>query len=452
MTRVVDSLLSELPGIVHLPGSAEYSAATTPDNASYRQQPGAVVRPSSAAEVARAIACVDGRAGLVVQATGHGAGQPIASADVLLDTSGLNRATVDSTARIARVGGGAVWPTVQEAAAPHGVLGLSGTSPTVGVAGYTFGGGVGWLVRKYGLAAAALRSVEYVDGSARIRVAAADAPDPVDREALWAFRGGAPVGVATSLEIGLFEVPELWTGYLLWPAADLKEVAAAWATATAAVSDSVTSALSLLHVPPRGPFPDELLGTTVVHLSYASPDGGTPLDPMRDAVRGAATPVVDTTAPGDVASLSAIHLDPPAAVPARGTGRWLGSGATDVLVDVFEAAHVGQPGGLSMIEVRHTDSAATDFDGALTSVPSPFLLHAVGTAPDDDARRRTDDVLRAVEAAGRNADVGRAAPSFREGQPDAADAMPAADRDRLNAVTEALDPRHVLRFHRHVPR
>jgi hypothetical protein len=215
------------------------------------------------------------------------------------------------------------------------------------------------------------------------------------------------------------------------------------------VSESVTSSLSLLQLPAEGPFPAELLGTPVVHLSYASPDGAAHLDVMRDAVRGAAIPVVDTTGPGDLQSLSAIHLDPPAALPARGIGRWLGPEATDVVEAMFEAARVGQPGGLSMIELRHTDCADFGPEGALTTVPAPFLLHAVGAAPDDDARRQVDTVLDHVENAARVADIGRAATSFREGQPDAGDAWESSEQARLRAIRAALDPERVFKFQRH---
>jgi FAD/FMN-containing dehydrogenase len=85
----------------------------------------------------------------------------------------------------------------------------------------------------------------------------------------------------------------------------------------------------------------------------------------------------------------------------------------------------------------------------MTAVPAPFLLHAVGGATDDEARRGVDDVLRAVQTASRSADVGRSAPSFREGQPGAGDAMSPADLDRLRAVRDALDPERVLTFGRH---
>jgi FAD/FMN-containing dehydrogenase len=368
---------------------------------------------------------------------------------VLLDTSALTDITVNATRGTARVGSGVMWPAVQEAAKVHGLLGLSGTSPTVGVAGYTFGGGVGWFVRKYGLASSALRAVEYVDGAGQRRKASDDAADPLDREALLAFRGGAPVGIATSMEIGLFRIPDLWTGYLLWPEEALPAVIAAWRSAAGSVSNSVSSAISLLKLPPEGPFPDQLLGTPVVHLSYASPDGGAHVEVMRDAVRGAAAPVVDTTGPGDLQSLSAIHLDPPSAVPARGTGRWLGDVEADVVAAMFEVARIGRPDGLNMIELRHTECADVGPAGALTSVPAPFLLHAVGAAVDDDARSRVDAVLAQVENAGRVADIGRAAPSFREGQPDVADAWESSEQVRLRSIRAALDPERVFKFQRH---
>ena len=330
---------------------------------------------------------------VVVQATGHGAGRPVTDDQVLIDTSALTDVSVNGTRRTAQVGSGAMWPAVQEAAQVHGLLGLSGTSPTVGVAGYTFGGGVGWFVRKYGLASGTLRAVDYVDGAGELRRASDDATDPVDREALLAFRGGAPVGIATSIEIGLFRVPELWTGYLLWPQSALAAVIAGWASALELVSESVTSSLSLLQLPAEGPFPAELLGTPVVHLSYASPDGAS--TPRRHAKCGARRG--NTGRGHHRTGGSAVVVGHPSrsarGVPARGTGRWLGPEATDFVEAMFDAARIGQPGGLSMVELRHTDCADHGPAGALATVPAPFLLHAVGAAPDDDARRRVDTVL-----------------------------------------------------------
>lgn len=435
------------------PGDPGYPAVTTPHNSSFIQRPAAVVRPRTPQGVAAAVA-VARQAGrrVVVQATGHGSGAELEEDVLLVDTSRLDWVVVHPVARTARVGAGATWARVQQVVEPHGLLALSGTSPTVGVAGYTFGGGVGWLVRPHGLAAGSLRSVEYVDGEGTVRSAVEDAADPVDREALWAFRGGAAVGFATDLEIELYPRGDLWAGYLLWPGRDLPLVAQAWTDAIASAPDTLTSTLSLLHVPPVAPFPEALRGLASVHLSYATTGGEQDLAAMREAVRAAAPAVVDTTGPADHATLAGIHLDPPAGVPARGGGWWLGEHAAGLIVPMFEAARIGETDGLGMIELRHVGTAAPAHEGALSRPPAPFLLHAVGAASDNIVRARVDELLGAVAGAAAPVWTGRTMPSFREGQPDAGIAFERPHLARLTAVARALDPGRVLAFQRGVSR
>ncbi len=449
---IIEALQRVLPAeAVLTPGTDAYRDATSPDNSSFPQAPDAVVRPRSGADVALAVqAARTGGGQVMVQATGHGAGVTVGAGVILVDTSVLDGVQVDAAARVARAGAGAVWSKVQEQAWPHDLLALSGTSPTVGVAGYTFHGGVGWLARPFGLASGSLRSVQYVDGAGQARHAAEDSPDPADREALWAFRGGAPVGIATELEFGLHPVAELWAGYLLWPGQHLPALAAAWAGALAEAPDALTSTLSLLGLPPEGPFPDELKGTAVVHLSYASVAGEAGLAGLRAALRAVAEPTVDTTGPADATILAQIHLDPPGGIPARGMGQWLTAAPADLIVALADAARIGQPGGLNMIEIRHVASDAAAPDGALTRAPGPFLLHAVGAAPSDAARAKVDAALGQVLAAAAPADTGLSAPTFREGQPDDAGAYRPADLDRLTGIAADLDPDGTLLFVRGV--
>ena len=222
----------------------------------------------------------------------------------------------------------------------------------------------------------------------------------------------------------------------------------AWINALAQAPDTLTSTLALLRLPPQGPFPEPLLNTTVVHLSYASTDGEQGLTALRSAVRTVAEPAVDTTGPSDAARLSGIHLDPPAAVPARGTGRWLGPLPAGAVAGIFAAARIGQPDGLNMIELRHTATAAPARDGALTRPPGPFLLHAVGAADGDQRRAEVDSFLARVETAARPADLGRAAPSFREGQPGPADAYTEPELRRLTQISTRTDPDRVFAFAR----
>ena len=116
--------------------------------------------------------------GVGVLATGHGTGRLIDG--VLVNTSRLRSVTVDPANRLARVGAGALWADVIAAAAPHGLTGLMGSSPHVGVVGYTLGGGFGWLGRRYGLAAHAVTRAEVVLADGDLVTARPDrAPRPV---------------------------------------------------------------------------------------------------------------------------------------------------------------------------------------------------------------------------------------------------------------------------------
>ena len=81
---------------------------------------------------------------------------------MLLKTSGMGGVEIDAERRIARVGAGVVWEDVVDAAAPHGLVALHGSSPNVGVAGYSLGGGMGWLARSHGLQTNSLTAIELV--------------------------------------------------------------------------------------------------------------------------------------------------------------------------------------------------------------------------------------------------------------------------------------------------
>lgn len=444
----IDPLVRKLPGVaIALPGSADYRRSTAPENTSVVQNPMAVALPDTAAGTAKAVAAAaELGASVAVQSTGHGAGRGIGADTVLIDTGGLRHIDIDPAARVARVGAGVTWGEVQQAAEPHGLLGLSGTASGVGVAGYTFGGGVGWLARPHGLAAGSLISVEYVDGTGGVRRARDDAPDAADRDAIWAFRGGAPVGLATELEFRLVAVRSLWAGLMLWPAENADALLNAWTTAAPAIPDTVTSTVAMLQLPPDGPFPDELLGRAVVHLSYASVDGEAPLTELRSAMRAVAPPAVDDGGAADAARLARVHLDPPVPLPARGTGLWLTDDLHGRLPELFNSARIGSPNGLGMVEVRHVASAAVGGPGARTVAPSPYLLHAVGIG-DFQHRAATSDALKRVERAAGIVDTALDAPSFREGDPLAgrSDRSVAA---RLRTISEQVDPHDTFRFER----
>jgi FAD/FMN-containing dehydrogenase len=143
-----------------------------------------------------------------VQATGHGTYVP-ADGGVLLKTAGMASVLVDPGRAIARVGPGARWSQVIAAAAPFGLVPLSGSAPSVGVTGFTLGGGIGWLSRKYGFAADSVVRAEVVTADGRQVTATADRHP----ELFWALRGGGGnFGVVTALEFRLHAVAHVYGG------------------------------------------------------------------------------------------------------------------------------------------------------------------------------------------------------------------------------------------------
>src|SRR4051794_26255586 len=146
---------------------------------------------------------------VAVRATGHGTFAEPSSDTLLIDTSRMRSVLVDPDRRTARIGPGATWGDVIEAAEPFGLAPVSGTNATVGVTGFTFGGGHGFLARKHGLAA---------DNLIRADVVTADGESLTAREdrrscLFWALRGaGGDFGVATSLELRLHPVREVFGG------------------------------------------------------------------------------------------------------------------------------------------------------------------------------------------------------------------------------------------------
>lgn len=141
-----------------------------------RLRPELVVGATGAEDVRAAVGCAAGRGLPVsVQATGHGL-PGATDGGVLITTRRTDAVRIDPGARSARVAAGVRWGQVVEAAAPHGLAPLNGSSPGVGAVSYTLGGGLGILAREFGRAADHVRSLDVVtaDGALRQVTAASD--------------------------------------------------------------------------------------------------------------------------------------------------------------------------------------------------------------------------------------------------------------------------------------
>jgi FAD/FMN-containing dehydrogenase len=181
---------------------------TTVDSRDGHRAP--IVRAATPADVCSAVhgARVRGLR-VAVRATGHGTFAEPSPDTLVIDTSPMRSVLVDPDRRTARVGPGATWGDVIEAAAPLGLAPISGTNTTVGVIGFTLGGGHGFLSRKHGLAADNLLRADIVTADGQTLTAREDRRSGL----FWALRGaGGSFGVATSLEFRLHPMREVFGG------------------------------------------------------------------------------------------------------------------------------------------------------------------------------------------------------------------------------------------------
>ena len=222
--------LRTLPGwLVHLPGDPGYDDARHGFNLAVDQYPAAIVHPRTAAEVAAAVwVAADHGLRVAPWSTGHNPAPLGELGDtVLLRTDLMREVRVDPVTRRVRAAAGARWDDVVTAVAPHGLTVLHGSSPTVGVVGYSLGGGIGWYARALGPAAHRITAAQLVLADGRL-VHTSDTEHP---DLIWALRGGgASVGIVTELEFEAFGFDTVHAGRLAWDVAQAEKVLSTWAS------------------------------------------------------------------------------------------------------------------------------------------------------------------------------------------------------------------------------
>src|SRR4051794_10835470 len=250
LTTAHSPLAEALTGDVVLPGDPGWDDARSAFNLLLDQHPAAVAFPADAHDVAAAVDYAR-RAGLRVapQATAHNQG-PLGNelADTLLvNVRGLDEVRVDPGAQRVRVGAGVKWDRVAPRLSAHGLAGLHGSSPDVGIAGYSLGGGMGWLARKYGLQANSVTAFELVTADGTL--VRTDAEH--DADLFWALRGGGGnFGVVTAIEFAVYPVEELYAGAVFFEVERSGEGLHAGNALLPTVPDGLMSWASIMHFPP----------------------------------------------------------------------------------------------------------------------------------------------------------------------------------------------------------
>jgi FAD/FMN-containing dehydrogenase len=228
------ALATAVAGSVLLPGDAGYDDERAVFNLNHELMPAVIVVAQSAIDVQAAVAFAAGQdRPVLVKTTGH---QIVGTAQgaVLITTHRMNDVDIDAVGRTARVGAGAVWAEVVQKAAEAGLAPLNGSNPTVGVAGYTLGGGLSpTLGRSHGYAADHVRSLDVVTADGELRHVDAES----DPELFWALRGGkGNFGAVTALEFALFPVSRLYGGGIYFPGHARNDDFLVRSTATAATA------------------------------------------------------------------------------------------------------------------------------------------------------------------------------------------------------------------------
>jgi len=375
----VDALRSQIAGTVITPSDEGYDEARLAWNLAAEQEPFAVAYPESAEDVvaivrwARAI-------GLHVapQGTGHGATALEALGEtILLKTERMRGVEIDPVARNVRAEAGAIWTDVTGPAAEHGLVPLHGSSPNVGVVGYTLGGGMGWLARSHGLASNSVTAVEIVTAGGRhIR-----ADRERNADLFWAVRGGGgSFGVVTAIEFELYPLTEVYAGWLVFPIERSSEVLHAYNAWSQSAPDEVTGSVSILRLPPLPDIPEPLRGRALVRVEAVyqgdEASGAELMRPLREL-----GPELDTFAVIPASALTHFHQDPEDPVPGIGDGMMVGELSPEAIDAVVAAAGPDSGSPLLMVELRQLGGALArpnSDHGVTDALRGAHAMYAVG--------------------------------------------------------------------------
>jgi FAD/FMN-containing dehydrogenase len=298
----LERLRSSLHGLVIGPDDESYDEARSIWNGAIDRHPACIARCTGVADVVAAVRSArDHDLEIAVRGGGHNvAGTAVCDDGIVVDLSAMRAVWVDPAGCTARVQGGALWGDVDHETQAHALATTGGIIGHTGVAGLTLGGGLGFLMRKHGLALDNLLAAEVVTADGRVVQASADEhPD-----LFWALRGGGGnFGVVTSFLFSLHPVgPTVMAGPLFWAADDTTDVLRFYRDFAAEAPDELGTVVRLGTVPPLPVIPEELHWRPAIAVicCYAGPPehGIEVVRPLKEF----GTPIVDLLAPSPYAA------------------------------------------------------------------------------------------------------------------------------------------------------
>jgi FAD/FMN-containing dehydrogenase len=359
--EVLEAFAGSVSGSVLLSHDDGYEEARRIQNGLIDRRPAVIVRCAGAADIAEAIKLARSN-GLEISVRGGGhnvAGRAVAEGGLMIDLSPMRGIHVDPAARTARAQGGVLWAELNREAHAHGLAVTGGAISSTGIAGYTLGGGLGWLMAKHGLGCDNLLGVELVTADGEI-LNVDDASHP---DLMWALRGGGGnFGVAASLVYRLHPHSMVTGGLIAHPIDAAADMLRFYRDAVAGCSDDLTVFAAVVHAPDGSGM--KLAAMVVFHTG--DPDQAElDLAPFKSW----GSPLMVEVGPMPYPVMNTL-LD--AAYPKGALNYWLSSfttGLPDPLIDAIVERFQSVPSPMTAILLEHFHGAVTRIDPTETAVP-----------------------------------------------------------------------------------
>jgi hypothetical protein len=355
-------------GEVILPGASDYDTARQIWNHNVDKKPGMIARCSGTADVVDAVNFARQNELLVsVRGGGHNVGgRALCDDGLVIDLSRMKGIHVDAKERTARVQPGATLGDVDRETHIHGLAVPAGVVSKTGIAGLTLGGGVGWLVRKYGLTCDNVLSFEIVTADGALATASSEE----NTDLYWALRGGGGnFGVVTSFEFRVHPVSTVFGGMILYSLDQATEVLRSFRDFIEKAPEELTAYAGLLHTPDG----DTVVGIIPCYCGDLA-EGESVLAPLRDF----ATPVLDALGPLPFPAMQSLLDD---AFPAGNHNYWksaflpdLSDEAISVLVE--HAQRVTSP--MTAVVVEYYGGAASRVGNTETAFAHREAQYSIG--------------------------------------------------------------------------
>jgi hypothetical protein len=332
------------------PGDAGYDDRRRVHNGLIDRFPAAIARCHGLADIADAVRLA-GTLGLDISVRGGGhnvAGRATIDGGLMIDLSPMKGIHVDVRGRMVRAQGGVLWKELNRETQLHGLATTGGVVGSTGIAGLTLGGGLGWLMPKYGLALDNLRAADMVLADGRVVRAAADE----NPDLFWAIRGGGGnFGIAASLEYDLHAVgPTITGGVVVHPLSQAADVLRSYRDTCACLPDEAML-VGVLQTAPDGARVAGLVGSHCGSLE----DG----EAVFRSLKAFSPPAMDMLGPITYTALNGM-IDP--AFPRGALSYWKAQFLIDLSDEAIRALIAGFeecPSPMSHIILEHFHGAAS---------------------------------------------------------------------------------------------